>query len=81
MGTLRKDGDHDPQLAEYHPHGTHSWSDAAPIAPAFAPYNRCEVWRCRQCRRLFLRYTEYGGYYREDRIREVNPALILDTPG
>lgn len=29
------------------------------------------------CERPFLRYTEYGGYYVDERIREVNPELIV----
>jgi hypothetical protein len=79
VGTLRRLDVDDPTLAEHHPEGTNSWSDTAPIAPAFAPYNRCDVWRCRQCHRVFLRYTEYGGYYQEERIRALNPALVTDT--
>jgi hypothetical protein len=77
VGTLRDPAVDDPTLDEYHPAGTHAWSPDAPIAPAFHPYNRCEVWRCPACRRAFLRYTEYGGYYNEPRIRELDPNLIV----
>ncbi|MBK6648626.1 MAG: hypothetical protein IPG42_02290 [Betaproteobacteria bacterium] len=66
----------EPDLTEYHPNGTHTWSSDAPIAPTYFPYNLCTVWTCRQCARVFLRYTEYGGYYVDERIRAVNPALI-----
>lgn len=76
VGTLRRPDEEDPTLAEYHPAGTHTWSADAPIAPAFHPYNRCEVWQCAQCALPFLRYTEYGGYYKEDRIRALDAALI-----
>lgn len=76
IGTLRRPDDEDPTLTEYHPGGTNSWSPLAPIAPAFFPYNRCDVWACTRCRRPFLRYTEFGGYYVEDRIREVDPARV-----
>jgi hypothetical protein len=79
VGTLRDPAIEDPTLEEYHPAGTGAWSSAAPIAPAFFPYNRCEVWRCAACARPFLRYTEYGGYYVEERIRELGPDVISDA--
>ena len=78
VGTLRRPGDDEPTLEEYHPAGTRSWSPDAPIAPAFFPYNRCDVWQCATCARPFLRYTEYGGYYVEERIRELDRALVAD---
>jgi hypothetical protein len=34
------------------------------------------VWQCAACGRPFLRYTEYGGYYVEERIRPLQAALI-----
>ena len=79
VGTLRSPGEAEPTLQEHHPRGTNAWSPDAPIAPACFPYNRCDVWQCRRCSRTFLRYTEYGGYYEEDRIRPVDPALVLDV--
>jgi hypothetical protein len=80
IGTLRRPDVDDPPVAEYHPAGTHAWSPDAPIAPAWFPYNRCDVWRCTACRRPFLRYTEYGGYYQDERIRVLDPALVADVP-
>ena len=68
-------------LDEYHPAGTRYWSANAPIAPDWFPYNRCTVWRCRQCATVFLRYAETGGYFEEERIRRVDPALITTTSG
>jgi len=76
IGTLRPPGVDEPTLEEFHPAGTRSWSPDAPIAPAFFPYNRCDAWECRSCRRPFLRYTEYGGYYVEERIRELDATRI-----
>jgi len=76
VATLRQSADDEPTLQEHHPGGTDGWSPVAPIAPAFFPYNRCEVRACKSCGRLFLHYTEYGGYYQEERIREIDPALI-----
>ena len=79
IGTLRDPCVDEPTVDEYHPAGTDTWSPDAPIAPAFHPFNRSDVWRCGTCARLFLRYTEYGGYYQEERIREVDPALVADA--
>jgi hypothetical protein len=79
IGSLRPPGDQEPTLDEYHPQGTSYWSPEAPIAPAFHPYNRCELWSCVGCGRPFLRYTEYGGYYVEPRIRELRSELIASV--
>jgi hypothetical protein len=80
VGTLQPPGDDEPTLQEHHPAGTRFWSPDAPIAPAFHPANRCDVWQCMACNRAFLRYTEYGGYYQDERIRLLDPELI-DTTG
>ena len=80
VGTLRDPAIDDPTVAEYHPAGTHGWSADAPIAPAWFPCNRCDAWRCGTCARAFLRYTEYGGYYTEERIREIDARLVVDAP-
>jgi hypothetical protein len=79
VGSLRADAYDEPTLEEYHPGGTDYWSPRAPIAPAFHPYNRCDVWACAQCGRPFVLYTEYGGYYEEKRIRAVDAALVTDA--
>ncbi len=76
IGTLRQPEVDDPTLAEYHPGGTHAWSPDAPIAVDHHPYNRCDVWECAACRRPFLRYTEYGGYYQEERVRALRAQLV-----
>src|SRR5437016_2739521 len=69
IATLRQTNDEEPTLSEHHPAGTNAWSPDAPIAPTYFPYNRCDVWQCTACPRVFLRYTEYGGYYEDERIR------------
>lgn len=79
VGTLIDTRNDDPTLAEYHPNGTHQWSPDAPIAPDFYPYNRCNVWVCTRCARPFLRYTEYGGYYEDERVRALNAGLLDDA--
>lgn len=80
VGTLRDPALDEPTLDECHPHGTHAWSPDAPIALAFHPYNRCDVCLCTRCRRAYLRYTEYGGYYEDERVREVDPQRLLPEP-
>ena len=77
LGSLRDPEQAEPTLEEFHPRGTYQWSPDAPIAPAFHPYNQCSVWACTACRRVYLRYTEYGGYYQDERIRLVDPALVV----
>jgi hypothetical protein len=76
---LRNGNDEEPPVQEHHPGGTNSWSVDAPIAPAFFPYNRCDIWQCVACGRAFLRYTEFGGYYEDERIRALNLALVDDA--
>jgi hypothetical protein len=80
IGTLRGDPYDEPTFAEFHPAGTTYWSKDAPIAIKHFPYNRCSVWSCKECGRCFLRYTEAGGYYVEQRIRALIPELIVDAP-
>ena len=76
VGTLRRPEDEELTLEEHHPQGTHAWSPDAPIAPRFHPYNKCDVWQCVHCARAFLRYTEYGGYYQDERVRELDGKLV-----
>ena len=76
IGTLRRPDDEELSLQEHHPAGTNAWSPDAPIALGYFPYNRCDVWACTGCGRPFLRYTEYGGYYVEERIRALDGDLV-----
>ena len=79
LATLRDAELHEPTFEERHPRGTRYDSPDAPVAVAHFPYNRSELWRCEQCRRHLLRYTEYGGYYVDLRVRELAPGLdIID---
>ncbi|WP_322104459.1 hypothetical protein [Paraburkholderia sp. J41] len=79
VGTLRNADDPEPAYSEYLPEGTTYWSPEAPVAPRFFPYNRCDVWQCTACNRLYLRYTEGGGYFVDRRIRALHSRLIADT--
>lgn len=78
LGTLRDPDDAEPTVVEFHRDGSRYESAHAPIAPAWFPYNRCDVWACVQCGRGFLQYTEFGGYYVDHRLREIHPALVVD---
>ena len=79
LWTLVADPFDEPTYLEFHPSGTNYWSENAPIASHFYPYNRCTVAQCVECGRAYLRYTEAGGYYVEPRIRALNPQLIVDA--
>ncbi len=62
---------------EYHPQQTTIWSNNAPFALKHYPYNRADVLQCTNCQKVYLTYTEFGGYYVDQRIRLVNPDLIV----
>ena len=76
LGTLREEGAEDC-WDEYHPDGTNLWSEDAPISIKHHPYNRSDVRECIACKRKFLHYTEYGGYYLDERIRALDAKLIV----
>ena len=75
LGTLRVPGEDEPTLDEVP--GSHYWAPEAPVSPAHHPYNRCQVWACAGCGRGFLQYTEYGGYYVDHRLRQIDPARVV----
>jgi len=76
VGTLKTEGAEE-SWDEYHPDGTNLWSEDAPIAIQYYPYSRSDVLECSHCTRKFLHYTEYGGYYLDQRIRELAAKLIV----
>ena len=78
VGTLRDVEQYEPSFEEYHPQGTRYDASDAPVAVKFFPYNRCEVWHCNQCQRHLLRYTEFGGYNVDHRVRALAPDKIVD---
>lgn len=77
LGTLRAAEDDEPTFEEFHPRGTRYESVDAPIAVEWFPFNRCDVYACAVCSSIFLRYTEFGGYYVDHRVRMVNPQLVV----
>ena len=78
VATLRDPAVDEPTLEEKHPQGTRYDAPDAPVAVGFFPYNRCEVWHCGRCERHLLRYTEFGGYNVDHRVRALDPGGIID---
>ena len=78
VASLRHPGMDEPTFEERHPHGTRYESVDAPVALKFFPYNRCDVFACQRCRQTVLRYTEFGGYYVDNRARRIGGASVLD---
>ena len=76
-GTLRDVVIYEPTTDEYHPNSTRYESPTAPIAINFFPYNLCDVHDCTQCHRAVMRYTAFGGYYVDHRVREVSRKLMV----
>ncbi|WP_309681847.1 hypothetical protein [Polaromonas sp.] len=77
LGSLRDPEAYEPGSSEYHPDGTRYDSPDAPVAVDFYPYNRCEVHACDGCGRVLLRYTEFGGYYVDHRMRQLDASLVV----
>ena len=77
LGTLRDADDYTPMQEEHHPKGTRYGSPDAPIAVHFFPYNVSDVYACGSCKKVLLRYTEFGGYYVDHRVRELDYKLVV----
>jgi hypothetical protein len=86
VGSLRDEADPfgpnaaEPIFEEFHPAGTRYESADAPFAPRFFPYNRCDAFACSTCQRVLLKYTEFGGYYVDHRVRALQPERVVDAP-
>lgn len=76
LGTLRDPEVYEPTTEEHHPNGTRYTSPDAPVSAKHFPYNRCDVYRCTPCQRVLMRYTEFGGYYVDHRVRELRSQLV-----
>ena len=68
----------EPTLEEHHSQGTRYDSPDAPVAIKFFPCNRSDIWHCSRCKRHLLRYTEFGGYNVDPRVRALAPENIVD---
>lgn len=80
VGTLRDEQVDEPTFEELHPDQTSYDSPDAPLAIGWFPYNRCDVYRCRSCGVYALRYTEFGGYYVDHRVRCLHGLQVI-APG
>lgn len=81
VGTLRPALPEDQTeltFEEFHPEGTRYESPDAPIAPGYFPFNRCDVYACSRCQCAVLKYTEFGGYYVDHRVRLVDADWVVD---
>jgi hypothetical protein len=76
IGTLRDPDIYEPTFEQHHPDGTNYDSPNAPISVKHFPYNRCEAHTCKTCERVLLKYTEYGGYYVDQRVRWARLELM-----
>jgi hypothetical protein len=79
IGTLRDEDIAEPTFEEWHPGGTRYDSPDAPVSVRHFPFNRCDLYRCGACSRLVLRYTEFGGYYIDHRVRLLDASLITSS--
>lgn len=77
IGTLRDPDFDEPTPDEHHPGGTRYASTEAPIAVNFFPCNISDVYACDTCKKVVLRYTEFGGYYVDHRVRELDASLVV----
>lgn len=75
LGTLRASGDEEPGLDELP--GSRLWASETPISVQHHPCNRSEVWACAACGVGFLQYTEFGGYYVDHRVRQIDPERVI----
>jgi hypothetical protein len=76
-GSLRDLDLAEPTFEEWHPLGTRYESPEAPVAIAYFPYNRADVFSCKRCNQVVLRYTEAGGYYVDQRARRIDGTMLL----
>jgi hypothetical protein len=76
VASLRDGSIDEPTFEEFHLNGSRYDSAAAPISVRHFPYNRSDLWRCKRCLRFALRYTEFGGYYVDHRVRLARPELV-----
>ncbi len=80
IGTLRDPAIAEPTFEEHHVRVdgklTHYDSPDAPISSQHFPYNRCDVHHCEVCDRVLLKYTEYGGYFVDQRVRWARSELM-----
>ena len=80
LATLRDISIDEPTFEEFQPSGARFEASNALISIAHFPYNRCDVFQCNRCNQGVLRYTEYGGYYIDQRARRVRSEQVISDP-
>ena len=80
LGTLRDPDVLEPTTDEHHPNSTRYDAPDAPVATRYFPCNRADAYACTACQQVLLRYTEFGGYYVDHRVRVVTAALVIEGP-
>jgi hypothetical protein len=84
LGTLRNPDIDEPTFDQHHTvvNGklTHYDSVDAPISALYFPCNRCDAFKCGACQRVLLKYTEYGGYFVDQRVRWARSDNLVTAP-
>lgn len=80
IGNLRDEKIKELTYLEFNNRFGEYWDPEAKIAINFYPYHVCDIYECKECRRLFLVYTEYAGHGPQQRIRNIKPELIIEEP-
>lgn len=80
IGNLRDDKIKTLNYIEFNDRDGEYWSPKSKIAINFYPYHVCDVYECKECKRLFLVYTEHAGHSPDQRIRNVKKELIVEEP-
>jgi len=80
IGSLRDNKIKTLDYIEYNNKYGEYWSAESKIATNFYPYNHCEVYKCNDCNKIFLVYTEFGGHGPQQRIRNIDAQLIVEEP-
>ena len=77
LATLRDASIVEPTFEEFQPASARFDAPCALISIKHFPYNRCDVFQCTRCNQGVLRYTEYGGYYIDQRARRVRSEQVI----
>lgn len=80
IGSLRDEKIKNLTYLEFNNRFGEYWNPETKIATNFYPYHVCDVYECKECKRLFLVYTEYSGHGPQQRIRNVKSELIVEEP-
>lgn len=80
IGSLRDKKIRNLDYIEFNNKEGEFWSVKSKIATNFYPYHVADVYKCKECNKLFLVYTEFGGHWPQLRIRNIKSELIVEEP-